>query len=126
MRMQGRIGRAGGARVKRALGVQAMLEWAFRVEQAQLELPVRRGIDEEGFVFGMEYVLIERAALGCKVVGGQHKRGSYTQADAEVNAATVGGDAEGAALDSMMPTLLPPGRLRAGRYGATWKAGAGA
>ena len=78
MSMQGRIGRAAGDRVKRALGVQAMLEWAFRVEQAQLELPVRRGIDEEGFGFGMEYVLIQRARLGCKVDGGQHKMGSYT------------------------------------------------
>ena len=39
MSMQGRIGRAGGGRVKRALGVQAILEWAFRVEKAQLELP---------------------------------------------------------------------------------------
>ena len=27
MSMQGRIGRAGGTRVKRALGVQAALEW---------------------------------------------------------------------------------------------------
>ena len=80
MSMQGQIGRAGGAKVKRALGVQAALEWAFRVEQAQLELPVRRGIDEEGFGFGfgMEYVLIQRARLGCKVDGGQHKMGSYT------------------------------------------------
>ena len=67
MSMQGRIGRAGGFRVKRALGVQAILEWAFRVEKAQLELPVRRDIDEEGFGFGMEYVLIQRARLGCKV-----------------------------------------------------------
>ena len=67
MSMQGRIGHARGAKKKRALGVQAMLEWAFRVEQAQLELPVRRGIDEEGFGFGMEYVLIQRARLGCKV-----------------------------------------------------------
>ena len=91
MSMQGRIGRAGGAKVKRALGVQAMLEWAFRVERAQLELPVRRGIDEEGFGFGMEYVLIQRAALGCNVDGGQHKMGSYTHADAEVVAATVAG-----------------------------------
>ena len=91
MSMQGRIGRAGGARVKRALGVQAMLEWAFRVEQAQLELPVRRGINEEGFGFGMEYVLIQRARLGCKVDGGQHKMGSYTHADAEVVAAVVAG-----------------------------------
>jgi len=91
MSMQGRIGRVGGAKVKRALGVQALLEWAFRVEQAQLQLPVRRGIDEEGFGLGMEYVLIERARLGCKVDGGQHKMGSYTHADAEVIAATVAG-----------------------------------
>jgi hypothetical protein len=56
-----RVGRAGGARVKRALGVQALLEWAFRVERAQLELPQRRDIDGEGFGFGMEYVLIQRA-----------------------------------------------------------------
>ena len=65
MSMQGRIGRAGGAQVKRALGVQAILEWAFRVEKAQLELPQRRDIDEGGFGFGMEYVLIQRARLGC-------------------------------------------------------------
>ena len=91
MSMQGRIGRAGGAKVKRALGVQAILEWAFRAEQAQLELPVRRGIDEEGFGFGMEYVLIQRTRLGCKVDGGQHKMGGYTHADAEVVAAAVAG-----------------------------------
>jgi len=91
MSVQGRIGHARGTRTKRALGVQAALEWAFLVEQAQLQLPVRRGIDEEGFGFGMEYVLIERARLGCKVDGGQHKMGSYTHADAEVIAATVAG-----------------------------------
>ena len=91
MSMQGRIGRAAGDRVKRALGVQAMLEWAFRVEQAQLELPVRRGIDEEGFGFGMEYVLIQRARLGCKVDGGGHKSQSSTHEDAEIVAATLAG-----------------------------------
>lgn len=91
MSMEGRIGRASGGRAKRALGVQAILEWAFRVEKAQLELPVRRDIDEEGFGFGMEYVLIQRARLGCKVDGGQHKMGSYTHADAEVVAATLAG-----------------------------------
>jgi hypothetical protein len=46
---------------------------------------------EEGFGFGMEYVLMQRAALGCKVDGGQHKMGSYTHTDAEVIAATVAG-----------------------------------
>lgn len=91
MSMQGRIGRSSGAKAKRALGVQAVLEWAFRVEKAQLELPVRRDVDEEGSGFGLEYVLMQRAALGCKVDGGQHKMGSYTHADAEVVAATVAG-----------------------------------
>ena len=91
MSMQGRIGRAGGARVKRALGVQAILEWAFRIEKAQLELPLPKDVSEEGFGFGMEYVLLQRGALGCKVDGGQHKKGSYTSADAEVIAATLAG-----------------------------------
>jgi len=91
MSMQGRIGRAGGTKVKRALGVQAALEWAFRVEQAQLELPPSKNVSEEGFGFGLEYVLLQRAALGCKVDGDQHKMGSYTHADAEVIAATVAG-----------------------------------
>jgi hypothetical protein len=91
MSMQGRIVRTGGGRVKRALGVQALLEWAFRTEQAQLELPPPKDIIEEGYGFGLEYVLMQRAALGCKVDGGQHKMGSYTHADAEVIAATVAG-----------------------------------
>jgi hypothetical protein len=91
MSVQGRIGGAGGGKIKRALGVQAALEWAFRVEQAQLELPPPKDGAEEGFGFGLEYVLIQQAALGCKVDGGQHKMGSYTHADAEVIAATVAG-----------------------------------
>jgi len=91
MTMQGRIGRAGGSKIKRALGVQSALEWTFRVEQAQLELPLRKNGDEEGFGFGLEYVLLQRAMLGCKVDGGQHKMGSYTHPDAEVIAATVAG-----------------------------------
>ena len=88
MSVQGRIG---GTKVKRALGVQAALEGAFRVEQAQLELPPPKDVTEEGHGFGLEYVLLQRAMLGCKVDGGQHKMGSYTHADAEVIAATVAG-----------------------------------
>jgi hypothetical protein len=91
MSMHGRIRPARGANVKRALGVQAALEWAFRVERAQLELPPRADIAEEGFGFGLEYVLLQRAALGCKVDGGQHKMGSSTHPDAEVIAAAVAG-----------------------------------
>ena len=91
MSIQRQIGRTGGTKVKRALGVQAALEWAFRVEQAQLELPPPKDVTEEGFGFGLEYVLLQRAALGCKVDGGQHKIGGYTHEDAEVIAATVAG-----------------------------------
>ena len=91
MSMQGRIGHARGAKTKRALGVQAALEWAFRTEQAQLELPPPKDPIEEGYGFGLEYILLQRAALGCKVDGGQHKMGSYTHPDAEVIAATVAG-----------------------------------
>jgi len=79
-------------RPKRVMTVQQALEWAFRVEHAQLELPEppdpERG---QGFGFGLEYVLMQRAVLGCKVDGGQHKIGSYTHEDAEVIAATVAG-----------------------------------
>jgi hypothetical protein len=91
MTMQGKIGRPGGQKTKRALGVQAALEWAFGVEKAQLELPLPKGVAEEGFGFGLEYVLLQRAILGCKIEGGQHKMGGYVHADAEVIAATVAG-----------------------------------
>ena len=91
MTFQRHICRRGGKRAKRALGVQAALEWAFRVERAQLELPPPKDVTEESFRFGLEYVLLKRAALGCKVDGGQHKIGSSTHPDAEVIAATVAG-----------------------------------
>lgn len=91
MSFHSKISRAGGGRVKRALGVQAALEWAFRIEKAQLELPLPQDVTEEGFGFGLEYVLLQRAALGCKIDGGQHKIGGYVHEDAEVIAATVAG-----------------------------------
>ena len=91
MTMHGKIGRPGGQKTKRALGVQAALEWAFGVEKAQLELPLPKDGVEEGFGFGLEYVLLQRAILGCKIDGGQHKMGGYVHEDAEVIAATVAG-----------------------------------
>jgi hypothetical protein len=90
-KLHGRIGRTGQGRPKRSMSVQQALEWAFRVEKAQLELPLPQGVTEEGFGFGLEYVLLQRAALGCRVDGGQHKVGGYTHEDAEVIAATVAG-----------------------------------
>ena len=91
MSIHGRIGRAGGTKIQRALGVQQALEWAFRVEKAQLELPPPSDIEEEGSGLGLEYVLLQRAALGCKIDGGQHKIGGHIHEDAEVIAATVAG-----------------------------------
>ena len=90
MTLQRRVSRS-GTRQKRALGVQAILEWAFRVEKAQLELPPPKNAGEESSGFGMEYVLIQRAQLGCQIDGGRYKMGSYTHRDAEVVAATLAG-----------------------------------
>ena len=91
-KLHGATRQAGHGRPKRVMSVQQALEWAFRVEHAQLELPEppdpERG---QGFGFGLEYVLMQRAALGCKIDGGQYKVGTYTHEDAEVIAATVAG-----------------------------------
>ena len=85
-------GRTGSGRPKRALAVQQALEWAFGAEKAQLELPEPPDPERtHGFGFGLEYVLMQRAALGCKIDGGQYKMGGYTHEDAEVIAATVAG-----------------------------------
>lgn len=90
--LHARAGRAGPGRPKRSMSVQQALEWAFRVEHAQLELPEPPDPEREhGFGFGLEYVLLQRAILGCKIDGGQYKIGSYTHEDAEVIAATVAG-----------------------------------
>jgi hypothetical protein len=87
-----RDGRLLPGRQKRSMSVQQALEWAFRIEHAQLELPEPPDPErEQGFGFGLEYVLLQRAILGCKVDGGQYKIGSYTHEDAEVIAATVAG-----------------------------------
>lgn len=79
-------------RPKRSMPVQQALEWAFGKEQAELELPERPDPERgAGFCFGLEFVLLQRAALGCKIDGGQYKLGRYTHEDAEVIAATVAG-----------------------------------
>jgi hypothetical protein len=91
MTAHGRIARTSGTKTRRALGVQAALEWAFGKEKAQLELPRLEDVTEEGFGFGLEYVLLQQAILGCQIDGGQHKLDSFTHPDAEVIAATVAG-----------------------------------
>jgi hypothetical protein len=94
-RLHGRgIGLRGSGKAQRTMTVQQALEWAFRVEKARLDLPERPGRDrgdDVGTGFGMEYILLQRAELGCRVDGGRHKMGSYTHPDAEVIAATEAG-----------------------------------
>jgi hypothetical protein len=91
-RLHARAGRVGAGCTKRSMSVQQALEWAFRIEHAQLELPEPPDPErEQGFGFGLEYVLLQRAILGCKVDGGQYKIGTYTHEDAEIIAATVAG-----------------------------------
>lgn len=68
------------------VSVLQILEWAFRVEQARLELPELKA-EYRGWGFGMEYVMIERARLGCTVDGGGGQ--SYPHEDAEAVAAIV-------------------------------------
>lgn len=79
-------------KLKGAMSVQQALEWAFGVEKAQLELPEPSDPERaHRSGFGLEYVLMQQAALGCKVDGGRYKIGDYTHPDAEVIAATVAG-----------------------------------
>jgi hypothetical protein len=89
-------------RQRRALGIQQLLEWAFRVEKVQLELPERVDPEDgEEFGFGLEYVLLQRAALGCRIDGGRHKLGSSSHPDAEVVAALLAGLPDGLGGKSM-------------------------
>jgi hypothetical protein len=84
--------RGGGRKLKGAMSIQQALEWAFGAEKAQLELPEPSDTERlQRSGFGLEYVLIQQAALGCKVDGGRYKIGDYTHPDAEVIAATVAG-----------------------------------
>ncbi len=57
-------------RPKRYLPVQAMLEWAFRNECAEIELPDLRDYEDRGAGFGTEYIMIQRAKLGVTIDGG--------------------------------------------------------
>jgi hypothetical protein len=86
------VQQASRGRQKRAMSVQQALEWAFRVEHAQLESPEPTDPERgQGFGVSLEYALVRQAALGCKVDGGRYKLDSYTHPDAEVIAAVVAG-----------------------------------
>lgn len=73
------------------MSVLQALDWAFRREHVQLELPEREAPEERGSGFGMEYVLLQRAQLGGVKIDefGGRFGGSEPHEDAEVIAAIV-------------------------------------
>lgn len=77
------------ARDKRKLPIKRALEWAFGDEAAQLELPETSDIDDRGFGFGTEYVLLQRMRLGGVKID-VSKGKSRTNEDADMLAAVVG------------------------------------
>lgn len=54
----------------RAVSIRALLEWAFRVERASVDFGPAVDIVNPPRTVGMEFILIERARLGCQVDGG--------------------------------------------------------
>lgn len=73
-----------------SMSVLTALDWAFRRENVQLELPQREVPEERGSGFGMEYVLLQRARLGTQVDESRGCWGGSTpHPDAEVIAAIV-------------------------------------
>lgn len=75
--------------IRREVPVQRLLEWSFGAQRAQLELPVREAPEDRGFGFGMEYVLLERARVGCQIDGGRGGAEPDVHWDAECVAAVV-------------------------------------
>jgi hypothetical protein len=58
------------SRSRQALDVRALLEWAFAIERAELEFPARGAVEERATGHGIEWILMQRAALGVEVDGG--------------------------------------------------------
>ncbi|MCV2870646.1 hypothetical protein OEW28_18695 [Defluviimonas sp. WL0002] len=77
-----------GQKVKRALGVQQILEWAFGRECVRIDTDPTSRLGGQGAVgFGMEYVLLQRQILGCRVDTSVGR--SSPHEDAEIVAAIV-------------------------------------
>lgn len=74
-------------RGKKHLSVQALLDWAFRRECATLDFYEDHAPAQGAAMgFGLEYILIQQARLGCRVDGGGR---SLPHHDADIVAAAV-------------------------------------
>lgn len=107
---------AGTAKVKRRLGIQQALEWAFGRECARLDLDVMDPEVGARPATGSEYVIWQRHMLGATVdQGGPAWGGSLPHHDAEVIAAFVanltvaqGGRAMGARIAELAKAGITP------------------
>jgi len=79
--------------MKGAAGRAGSLEWAFRVEKAQLELPPPKDVIEEGLSGSARNTFPDAAwcGLGLQGEAGQHKMGKLHHADAGGDRRTVAG-----------------------------------
>jgi len=81
------------SRTKQEVSIQWLLKWAFGTENARLDFGSAAAMAGHDLPhFGTEYVMIERARLGCRVDGGGH---SDPHADADVVASVVAALDEG-------------------------------
>lgn len=71
---------------KVAIGVWPLIQWAFQRERVSLDFDETGASGLTGPGFGMEYVMIQRAMLGCRVDGGGT---SACHPDADVVAAAL-------------------------------------
>ena len=73
MRGQGRrVGAAQRGAGKREVTILQLLEWAFRKEKVRIDFEQGAGERPQGALkgYGMEYLLVKQAELGCRVQGG--------------------------------------------------------
>lgn len=81
-----RGGLPGTRSAPRSVSIRQLLEWAFRVERASVDFGPAADIVNPPRTVGMEFILIERARLGCQVDGGGR---SNTHPDADTVASAV-------------------------------------
>lgn len=97
-----------GARQRKPVGVAEIVEWAFRDECAQLDLPMtEEAMLGRGYGVGSAFLCEQRGVLGVRVDGGGQ---SYPAHDAEIVAAIVANLSEGCGGRRMAIAIAELGR----------------
>ncbi|KGM47448.1 hypothetical protein [Pseudooceanicola atlanticus] len=77
-----------GAPVKRAVSIEALIGWAFQREFASVDFDQVNTARDPSPNVGMEYIILKRAELGCRVDGGG-RSDPHPDADAVADALSV-------------------------------------